>query len=267
MNEEIQILQTLGAQKIYEKTHIPIKYVEAILSSDFDVFSRVQLLGFISILEREFKQDFPMTKEAAESFFAEKDKTLSDASLFVTPEKKRSNAYLYIPIAIIVLILFFIFNNSASKSQNKNVKVDNKLIENVEHTIDPKVIDGNTTESNVTDASDSNLSTPVKLTSSTHIEKVKAVTSLKIIAKPKVWMGYINIKTNVKKQKSFKGEFDLDPSQSWLLVFGHGYIDIYIDGKIQKFNSRNIVHFAYQNGKLRAVTKEEFKKLNRGRSW
>lgn len=257
MNEEIQILQTLGAQKIYEKTHIPIKYVEAILSSDFDVFSRVQLLGFISILEREFKQNFPMTKEAAESFFDEKDKILLDASLFVTPEKKKSNAYLYIPIAIIVLILFVIFNNSTSKSQDKNVK----------QTIDSKVIDWNTTVSNVTDANDSNLSAPLKIVSPTHIEKVKAVTSLKIIAKPKVWLGYINIKTNVKKQKSFKGEFDLDPSQSWLLVFGHGYIDIYIDGKIQKFNSRDIVHFVYENGKLRAVTKEEFKKLNRGRSW
>ncbi|MDQ7066722.1 MAG: hypothetical protein Q9M40_01260 [Sulfurimonas sp.] len=100
------------------------------------------------------------------------------------------------------------------------------------------------------------------------IEEIKKVPeSFKIRAKSKVWFGYIDVVTNKKSQKTFKGEIDLDPTKKWLLIFGHGYIDMFIDGKKVEINSRDNTHYLYENGSVKAITADEFKKLNRGSKW
>ncbi|WP_434657458.1 hypothetical protein [Sulfurimonas sp. NW9] len=80
-------------------------------------------------------------------------------------------------------------------------------------------------------------------------------------------MGYIDVATNKKYQKTFTGEFDLDPDKEWLLIFGHGYIDIVTDTEKKKFNSKKTLRLLYKEGAVKELTFEEFKRLNRGSSW
>lgn len=52
VNEGFEKLGTIGAQKINEKTHISKYHVQALLHNNFDDMTKIQFLGFVSILER-----------------------------------------------------------------------------------------------------------------------------------------------------------------------------------------------------------------------
>jgi len=260
MSEELHKLQRIGAQKIYEKTHIPIQHIQEILQSDFSSFSRVQFLGFISILEREYEQDLSEHKAYGIKYFDEID-TIETSSLTISPQTKRSKKPFYAAVAVLLFFLalymkFFVFS---SEVQEK--KVDNTLIEDVKKSIEPKKI--SIEDSNKTQELNSSVETPSKIEES----KVKVIDSFKIVARSKVWIGYIDVLNNKKKNKTFTGEITLDPNKKWLLHFGHGYIDMYVDGQRVKFSSRNSVRFIYEDGEIRAISKKEFKKLNKGRAW
>ena len=113
MDEELQILQSIGAQKIYETTHIPIKYVQSMLHGSFEGFSKVQFLGFISILEREYQQDLSELTRSGLNYFNEKKKQSVDKGLFVVPKKQKGNKNLYFLIIIIVFVFLKHFYNCA----------------------------------------------------------------------------------------------------------------------------------------------------------
>ena len=74
--------------------------------------------------------------------------------------------------------------------------------------------------------------------------------------------------TNYKRhQKTFKTALQLDPSKEWLLTFGHGLVDIVINGEVKKFTSRKGLKFHYKDREIEQISAQEFKRFNRGRSW
>ena len=85
--------------------------------------------------------------------------------------------------------------------------------------------------------------------------------------KTKVWMGYIDIKENKKYQKLFEGEFSVNPEKDWLLLFGHGYLDIDVNGKVEEFRTAQNLRFKYVDGQLTKITISEFKKINKDSQW
>jgi len=268
MSEELHKLQRIGAQNIYETTHIPKLHIQEILQSDFSNFSRVQFLGFISILEGEYGEDLSEHKAFGLNYFNELEKNNSD-SLSIEPEEKQSKKNLYIGIVIVLFIVVVVLKYEVFTQEVKEIKVDNTLINtlihNVKKTIIPKIV---LEENNQT----SELNTSVEKSQTVEITKVeipevKVVKSFKITTESKVWFGYIDMLTHKKRQKTFKGEFDLDPTKRWLLLFGHGFIDMYVNGEIVKFNSREYTRFIYEDGELRIIDKKEFNELNRGSQW
>jgi len=256
MSEELHKLQRIGAQKIHEKTHIPIQHIQEILQSDFSSFSRVQFLGFISILEREYNENLSAHKAFGMSYFDELEKQTS-SSLTISPAEKKSKKSLYLTIVVILFIVIFVLQYTVFTQKVQETEVDDTLIENVEKSIQPKKEDNQTQELNSTKEVLVKVQTP----------EVKITKSFKITSKSKVWFGYIDVLTNKKRQKTFQGEFELDPNKEWLLRFGHGFINMYINGEVVKFNSRDITRFLYKDGELQAINSAEFKKLNRGSSW
>lgn len=57
MEETIEKLREIGVKKIGEQTHIASNKITYILNRDFDRFDRTTAIGFIRILEREYKVD------------------------------------------------------------------------------------------------------------------------------------------------------------------------------------------------------------------
>jgi len=261
MSEELEKLQKLGAQKIYEQTHIPVQNVQALLHSSFDSFSRVQFLGFISILEREYDLELVELKSLGLTHFNEEKINKKDDGLFVIPKKRKKNTLLYIVVVTLLFIIgLFLSLNSMNSEDISEHKPDNTLIENVQKSIEPK-------PRIETENIDLNNTVNQEIVVAVPKEKPVVVQSFKIITKSKVWFGYIDVGTNKKYQKTFSGEKDLDPKKSWLLLFGHGHIDMYINGEHVKFKNHENIRFFYEDGKLERITAREFRKLNRGSKW
>jgi len=267
--DAIKRLQKLGAQKISEDTHIPVNHVQALLNEDFEKFTRVQFLGFISILEREYNLDLSELKEKGLAFFTahEENNEIFDAGVFVTPSRSKNFTVVYIILAIAIFLFAIYYTFGVAKDTNYQVDaIDNNAIEKAVKTIQKplKQVEANTTQEHTTNE--------VNLTKIAQkpqlIKKEKAIAqSLEIKPRSRVWLGYIEVPTNKKYQRTFKNPFDLDPKKEWILMFGHGYIDVYLNGKKIRFSKKDTLRLWYKDGKLQEISAEKFKQLNRGRRW
>ena len=255
-------LKDIGAQKIHEKTHISRQHVQAILHESFEDGQKVQFIGFISILEREYSVDLSDLKARATEYFDDIDAHSSAKNqVFVVPKKKKKFTALYISIVIIIFIGVSAYSilTSTSAAKTQNIKVQELNQEKVQEILEI-VEDINETNSSL----ENNESTIIVEEEVVAIEVPK---SLIVLPRTKVWMGYIDLETHKKYQKVFKNKFTLDTSKNWIIVFGHGSVNIEIDGELKKFNNKNNLRFLYQDGELKKITYKEFKRLNKGRKW
>ncbi len=270
MNEDFQKLKGIGAQKIHEATHISKQHIQSILNESFENMSKVQFLGFISILEREFNLDLGALKAKGKEYFGEKDaQKEEDSTVFVVPEEKKNYTKYYIIIAFI-LFLFVAFstisNLSSSSNDQKIETLTSTNIDDIQKDIETM---SKVKEINLTDSSED-----IVLEENTieddvgNTPEIQAqVESFKVIPKVKLWMGYIDLDTYKKYQKLTSKEFTLDPQKEWLLTLGHGRVSFEIDGKVYEYNKKQNIKFLYKDGELKEIDFEEFKELNRGNKW
>jgi preprotein translocase subunit SecG len=263
MSEALEKLKDIGAQKIYEDTHIPVEYVQTILYESFDGMNKIQFVGFISILEREYGEDLSAIRARGVSYFDEKstpDEAIMDDAIFKKSSPKKKNlTIIYIVLVIILFIISIFYTTQSANESMQSAIQENEIIKDAKKNI---LADANSSDENVTTLNDDLNETAVKTS-----EPKAVVHSFKIIARTEVWLGYIDVATDKKYQKTFEGEFDLDPTKEWLLYFGHGYIDVITDGKKESFNSKNTLRLHYQEGNISEISINEFRKLNRGNTW
>ena len=267
-NEGLKKLKDIGAQKIYEQTHIPIEHVQAILHSSFEGLTKIHFLGFLSILQREYHVDLSQLREAGIAYYEEKNpaQEITEDVIFMAP-KKREKFTIFSMLVLIFLFLAALFY-TVDYSNQTNLTNNKQSIEDSKKNVNSIMVDANKSIADKNSSMDENttLKSVAKIPSTPKVQK-NIQKSFKIIARSKVWLGYIDEKTNKKNQKTFLGEFDLDPNKAWLLIFGHGYIDTITDGQKKKFNSKKTLRLLYKDGKVKIVTLDEFKLLNRGNAW
>jgi len=83
-----------------------------------------------------------------------------------------------------------------------------------------------------------------------------------------LWYGFINIDT--KERREFMNKvstpFELNGGR-WILVTGHGYVDIVSEAKTIEIADRNKHYFYIDSHEIREIDRKEFRKLNGGRGW
>ncbi|MEK6658794.1 MAG: hypothetical protein AABY36_03830 [Campylobacterota bacterium] len=234
-------------------------------------------------------------------------KTKKSATLLIASKKKRKLTPVYIALGVVVFVMFAIFNkpsdseiskidNSAIKSaqdsllvvaDEKNAsKADDNTTTNAQNPLESATqqeIMQNPVEpvaqlikqEAVQDVTPEAIAKVVQevtqeANKTAVIEPSKETThesSLKIISKNKVWLGYIDLSDYKQNQKTVVGEFTLDSAKNWLLVLGHGLVEIEVGGVVKKFEKAQNIRFSYINSELKEIDAEEFKKLNRGVKW
>ena len=281
MSEVLERLKEIGAQKISEDTHIPVEHIKAILNSNFEKLSKLQFLGFLSIIEREYSCDLSALRTRGIEYYDElkknSDVTINEA-IYKAPSNKKSFMFIYITIAIIIFIIAVIYSMDSENRSLQNVPSQNKIIEEVKQNIIPDV---NTTESDENksvatfaeqakqDDEQNSTAETTEIDSAEQQDDMQGTIehTFEIISKKRVWLGYIDITDHKRYQKTFQGLLKLDPAKEWLLYFGHGHVDVVIDNETEKFNDRNTLRLHYKDGNLRKITLQEFKRLNRGKKW
>lgn len=265
MSDDFEKLKSIGVQKIHEATHIGRTHIQAMLNENFEEMSSVQLFGFISILEREYALDLSELRAKAKEFF--KSNTLlfenrKKVKIFTASKKKRNTRLIYTFMAIIAAVLTLLY--FASKAPQTEVVEINKTIESdiIMAQVDENTskIDENSTQTGLLEA------TGIEVEKVDKEIEIKP-TVFKIVPKAKVWLGYIDLSDYKKYQKVFSDEFELNATKNWLLAFGHGHIDIEINGEVIKFKDPKNIRFSYIDSELKEISFEEFKSLNRGSGW
>jgi hypothetical protein len=268
MSDALTKLKDLGAQKIYEDTHIPIGHVQAVLDEDYEALTRIQFLGFLSILERDYNIDLEDVRSRAIAYYEEQTSSqpLADDGIFVVPSRPKNFTLFYIILVIFIFLVALYYtvdvanqknNENLAKVQHKTLPVkENNLTNENEELISTS--DDNSTQlmQEQTDVNDSNVS-----------NVAAKLEPLEILPRSRVWLGYIDVATDKKYQKTFSDELDLDPTKEWIFIFGHGYVDVIANDKKIHFSDKKTLRLHYQNGQVDKITVDEFKQLNRGHKW
>ncbi|RUM73798.1 MAG: hypothetical protein DSZ11_05065 [Sulfurovum sp.] len=100
-------------------------------------------------------------------------------------------------------------------------------------------------------------------------EKAKIIYNLTINpTRGMLWYGFINIDT--KERREFMNKvstpFELNAGR-WILVTGHGFVDIVSDLKTLEIADRNKHYFYIDSTDIREISRREFRKLNGRRGW
>ncbi|SFV71336.1 membrane protein [hydrothermal vent metagenome] len=83
-----------------------------------------------------------------------------------------------------------------------------------------------------------------------------------------LWFGFINLDTKKKREfmKKTSTPFDIKGAR-WLLVTGHGYVDIVSDVSTLEFADSKKHYFYIDNKEIRPLSKKEFRAMNGRRGW
>ena len=97
-----EILEENSVKSIFQKTAIPEEKIEYLLHKEFNKLSKVQALGFLSILEREYKVDLNSLKEEINTYHAEHDEKDTAFPVISTPfyQSKRRSKWFFLLVLI-----------------------------------------------------------------------------------------------------------------------------------------------------------------------
>jgi len=69
---DIRVLEEIGLQEVSRQTHIEIKTLQYMLDKEFDKLGRINTIGFIKIISREYHLDLSEWQEEFEAYWEEK---------------------------------------------------------------------------------------------------------------------------------------------------------------------------------------------------
>jgi hypothetical protein len=287
MSTDYEKLKAIGAQRIHEETHIPRLHVQAILNKTYDDMSKIQFFGFISILEREYFLDLEELKEDSLLYFNEVYSNDDDLNnVFVANKQKDIKSFSYIIIGFLVFITIVYFSLFSSSQNNEDIPdIDESLIvsaqENMQSMKNNELSDEKeqevlvpeikqeTTQTIINEKEQEVLVPEIKKETTQTVINEKEVETENFIIHPKelLWMGYKNLDTGESYQITTIEDIRLDSSKTWLLTFGHGYLDTIVDGKTTEYQSKYTIRFLYKDGIMNKITYRKFKELDAGGIW
>lgn len=263
-------LQSLGAEIIHERTHISRDKIELVLTKSYGEINKIQFMGFLSILEREYsldlsdiKQEYLDYQEAHKSTLPPKQSVILQST---SNSKQKWILAGFALIAALVVGGYFAQSNMANVPKEEVMQLNSATVAVVDDTKElnaTEVVEINTTvEANTTKpVLEQNITAPQKL------QTIQAISGLEIRPVYKVWVGMIDMGSHEKTQTITKEPIKVDTSKNWLIGLGHGRIEIASSSGNETLRERGAVWFVYENGALKRITKAEFVERNGGNNW
>jgi len=329
-----ELIEQEGIENVANKTTISQDNLKYMVSEDFNKLSRVKALGFLVILEREYKElDVSEYREKVKLFFEENhpdhDNVIVLRKTSSTHTKEGFSFFKWFVILGIIFGGWYLYTqgNLDSLLQNivskKDVYNDDQALENnrtieeaekVSVTIDtrepvsivapvePKIdlaaetteeenntarsiVETTATKSEATQSEIAQELTDMKAAQSLVSQTKESVTatdakSQDVVASTGIstitinptrgmlWYGFINVDTKKKKEfmKQVSTPFDINNGR-WILVTGHGFVDIVSELETLEVSDRNKHYFYIDSTELKEISQKEFRTLNDGHGW
>jgi len=262
-------LQSLGANVIHEQTHIARSKLELVLNKVFSDLTRVQFMGFISILEREYSIDLSGIRQEYDEFMqTHPDVVIQKKSVILQAQSRSRQKWVLggvVAITLLIAIGSMIQGRLSIAPSEEVMQLSSANVEVVDENMGIAPLEINTTV--VTPIMEANV-TAVKQDSNASTKSVETIDNA-ISIKPtvKVWMGTLDLTTGAKSQKTTMDPIVLDKSKNTLYMFGHGRLEIVTPEGMKILKDRNTVWFTYENGHLKQINETEFVAKNNGATW
>ena len=130
-----EILEENTIKGISQKTKISEDNLENLLGSNFEALKKIKALGFISILEREYKADLTPLREEALAYYAEhvEDHAFSVAAPMEEGRKSKSKLFLVVVLALLVYASWYFFTQFDKKHLSGLIPfMDEQMTQSVE---------------------------------------------------------------------------------------------------------------------------------------
>jgi hypothetical protein len=328
-----ELIEQEGIDKISLKTTISEINLTYLQNEEFEKLTRVKALGFLIILEREYKGlNATALRESIKLYFEDHKPDVDNvivAARDPLPHAKGGISFFkWFVILGIGAATWYLYTqgNLDNLVQNietkKDIYDDTKALESnissteaervsvkqkeekevaIETPVAPKIKESivlsssNATkvvaESNVTEVTTATTAAVEKMTtvtaekqtfilpsasegSSEVVEESEAtpITTITTITinptRGMLWFGFINIDTKVRKEfmKKVSTPFDIHDGR-WLLVTGHGFVDIVSDLQTVEVADRNKHYFYIDSQEIRELSQREFRNMNGRRGW
>ncbi len=262
-------LQSLGSTVIHEQTHIARAKLEFLLNKSFANLTRVQFMGFVSILEREYGIDLSSIRQEYDEFMQTNLDIVIEKKSVILQAQSRSRQKWVVGGIVIITVLIAIgsmIQGRLSVSPSEEViQLSSANVEMVDENLDMVPTELNTTV--VIPVEEAN-STVAKQELNVTIKSVTAIgNAVSIKPMVKVWIGTLDLTTGEKSQKITAEPIVLDKSKNTLYMFGHGRLEIITPDGTKILKDGNTVWFTYQEGQLKKINETEFTAKNNGTTW
>ncbi|MDD3341992.1 MAG: hypothetical protein PHR87_00270 [Sulfurospirillaceae bacterium] len=106
MDNDIKVLKQIGLQEVCKRTHIEVKQLEYMINNQYDKLNKINTIGFVKIISREYKLDLTDWLEGFYEYWYD-NKAEEDAKkekIFVRAKSERS----YKRIVKFIFLIFLI---------------------------------------------------------------------------------------------------------------------------------------------------------------
>ncbi len=124
------IIEENTLASISRRTRIPIEYLEAIIEREWYRLQKVQALGFLSILEREYHADLEDIKQECRNYFAQHAPIEEPKTILIVPREPRNWKALYKGAVVVILLLLaygaWSYMDTPAKKADGNATIKHK---------------------------------------------------------------------------------------------------------------------------------------------
>ena len=236
--------------------------VAAILGGGFYLYTQGNLDGVLKNMEE--KKDFFDDNKALES-----NVTNQEAKNIVIGGSKKELISISTPVAPTQKKITLISEKGDNELDSTNIDGNSskKLISEAEKSAESVVQE-------VVEGAEGVVKKTVQEVVNGQDNEEKATSSAKISTitinptRGTLWFGFINIDTKKKREfmKKTSTPFDIKGGR-WLLVTGHGYVDIVSDVNTIEFADSKKHYFYIDSKEIKTLSKREFRAMNGRRGW
>jgi len=327
-----ELIEQQGIEALTSKTNISTINLNYLQNEDFEKLNRVKALGFLLILEREYKEIEVDDLRTKIKLYYEENAPQDDKVVMVARDSTSGGNFSFFKFFILAGLIgggYYLYTQGKLDSllqnveEKKNFFDDSKALENnatledakkvvvgksedtsvhIETPVAPKsetiaLTDDKNQKSTVTEVQAA-VSTEQTVENNQSVKEVIAEVSQEFLASEEssqvveenseettmaspsistisinptrgmLWYGFINLDTKKRREfmKKVSTPFEIDNGR-WLLVTGHGFVDIISDAKTLEIADNKKHYFFIDSSDIKEIGKKEFRELNGHRGW
>ncbi|WP_457593395.1 hypothetical protein [Hydrogenimonas sp.] len=284
-----KILKQYGIDKVSARTRISKKHLAMLVEKNFEGFSKPQAYGFVSILQREYGDDFDELKKELDAWFCEGEECKEE--IFVTKDEQSGLELKKIVVAAVVILilaaaaLYFVPKEGgmgsatpaapAAKAE-KSVTQQSGSVPEKQESEAPKAPEKEKAQETAAPERPAAVAKPAEAVSAAAQtpqesgEPAPYVPMENAVITPvvKLWFGVIDLKTKKRTAKTTADPYEIESKGRKLLITGHGRFEISdAFGNLFKYNDAKKHYFLIDDGMVKEIPVAEFRRLNGGKVW